>query len=206
MRRIAIYGGTFNPVTPAHVEIIKYLRKKYDQVIVVPTTVNWYRHKNDDDELNFTFEERCEILDAVIDDLNQEYITVDRIDNEDDDLDENHGFSDTLEKLVEKYGEENEYTVVMGADSFMGLHRWRRYERILELAQILVIARPGFEVVNPEIKVTPEVLQLDMKISATQIRKDLKRFVRVVNEYPLMEYYLEGLCNYFFPNIQNEEA
>jgi nicotinic acid mononucleotide adenylyltransferase len=146
------------------------------------------------------------MLDAVIDDLNQEYITVDRIDDEDDDLDEDHGFSDTLEKLVEKYGEENEYTVVMGADSFMGLHRWRRYERILELAQILVIARPGFEVVNPEIKVTPEVLRLDMKISATQIRKDLKRFVRVVNEYPLMEYYLEGLCNYFFPDIQNKEA
>ena len=206
MRKIAIYGGTFDPVTPAHIEIIKYLRKIYDHVIIVPTTVTYYRHKNGQDELSFTFEERCEILDSAIDDLHQGYIIVDRIDGEDKELDESHGFSDTLTKLVEKYGKENEYTVVMGADSFMGMHRWRRYEKILELAKILVIARPGFEVKNPEVKVEPEVLALDMKISATQIRKDLKRIVKILNEYPLMQNYLVGVRNYLSSDIRHKEV
>ena len=43
MKRYAIFSGTFDPFTPAHIEIVNVLADDFDKVIVVPSVVNWYR-------------------------------------------------------------------------------------------------------------------------------------------------------------------
>ena len=37
MERIVLYGGSFDPLHHAHIEIVKRLSEKFDKVIVVPT-------------------------------------------------------------------------------------------------------------------------------------------------------------------------
>ena len=197
--KTAVYGGTFNPLTPAHAMIIEYLAKRFDKVTIVPTTVNWYRKEESDDELSFGFDDRCEIIRAWLSDKELDNVKLSYIDSE---LDENHGFSDTLLKLKENA--EGEFVVVIGADSYNNLHNWRRYQTILNEASILVINRPGYKVENENLDITPEVVELDMNISATNIRKDLKKILKIINEYPFFEYYMEGMGDLIFPEKEEE--
>ena len=41
--KIAIYGLSADPLHKGHLEIIKYLSEHFDKVIVVPTTVRYYK-------------------------------------------------------------------------------------------------------------------------------------------------------------------
>lgn len=57
MNTIAIYPGSFDPVTKGHLDIIKRSAKLFDKVIVV--VMSNYRKKNTE---TFSVEERCELL------------------------------------------------------------------------------------------------------------------------------------------------
>ncbi len=50
---------------------------------------------------------------------------------------------DTLESLRQDYGEEQPLAMLLGWDAFLGLPSWSRNERLLELAHLIVLARPG---------------------------------------------------------------
>lgn len=52
---------------------------------------------------------------------------------------------DTLAELRGELGPEVALSLVMGADAFAGLASWHRWQRLPELAHLLVVERPGFE-------------------------------------------------------------
>ena len=58
--RIAVYPGSFDPVTKGHVDIIKRASKLFDKVIVAVAL-------NLNKSPVFSFEERCELLRKSID-------------------------------------------------------------------------------------------------------------------------------------------
>jgi cytidyltransferase-like protein len=57
-RRIALYGGSFDPLHSAHKEIIKHLSKHFDLVILIPTNVTYYKANTP----MFTFDDRCKVI------------------------------------------------------------------------------------------------------------------------------------------------
>ena len=63
---------------------------------------------------------------------------------------------DTLQELRAEVGEGTPLVLFMGADQFMVLHTWRRWQELIELAHILVAMRPSTEPFSPE-GLTPEV-------------------------------------------------
>lgn len=81
---------------------------------------------------------------------------------------------DTLTYLVEKFPLE-QFTVIMGSDSFQNLPRWKNHEQLLAHYQIVVYNRPGFPVtINP---LPQQVQVLDaplLEISSTHIRSQVK--------------------------------
>lgn len=62
---------------------------------------------------------------------------------------------DTLLSLREEYGSLQPLAMVLGWDAFLGLPQWSRRERLLELAHLIVVARPG-----QMDEASPELLQL----------------------------------------------
>lgn len=50
---------------------------------------------------------------------------------------------DTLESLRSEYGAEQPLVMVLGWDAFLGLPDWSRKERLLDLAHLVVLTRPG---------------------------------------------------------------
>jgi nicotinate-nucleotide adenylyltransferase len=66
--------------------------------------------------------------------------------------------------------------VLVGADSFLGLSRWREPERLLALAEWIVVSRPGFSLA-PQALPGGRVHLLESvheDVSATELRRRLR--------------------------------
>ncbi len=79
---------------------------------------------------------------------------------------------DTLTYLTEKYPE-NEFTVIMGTDSFQNINKWKNADLLLKNYFFILYPRPGFEVSNVPTNVQIVTAPL-LEISATAIRKNIK--------------------------------
>ena len=80
---------------------------------------------------------------------------------------------DTLIHLKERFPD-NEFSIIMGSDSFQNLHKWKNYELITKNHKIYVYYREGFEIENT---IGSDVTFLDaplLQISATKIRELIK--------------------------------
>ena len=80
---------------------------------------------------------------------------------------------DTLTYLKEKFPLEK-FTVIMGADSFQNIHRWKNYQQLTAHYSFIVYNRPGFKVENTH---GANLLVMDaplLEISSTHIRKLIK--------------------------------
>lgn len=164
--KIAIYGGTYDPVTSAHLEIIKRLSEKFDKVIVVPTTIRYYK-KN---KQMFSFSERFEALkEKCYSFKNVEVSDIER------NVNDEWRFCDTLAEIVANT-ENAEFYVAMGSDSFQKFTSWCNYEEILEKAKLIVFRRPGYEDNFPNIP-HEYIGDMDMKVSSTAIRNKLREYI-----------------------------
>jgi len=80
---------------------------------------------------------------------------------------------DTLAYLSEKFPLE-QFSVIMGSDSYQNLPRWKNYEQLLRYFKIIVYERPGFQVEES----TPEHISILkaplLEISSTYIRSQIK--------------------------------
>ncbi|MBS1779534.1 MAG: nicotinate-nucleotide adenylyltransferase [Bacteroidetes bacterium] len=80
---------------------------------------------------------------------------------------------DTLTYLKEKFPLE-QFSVIMGADSFQNIQRWKNYEQLLANYQMIVYERPGFEI-NETFGAKITRLQAPLlEVSSTYIRKQIK--------------------------------
>jgi nicotinate-nucleotide adenylyltransferase len=137
-RRIALYGGTFDPVHIGHEAVARNLTELFalDEVVFVPAYVA--PHKRDRrvspavDRYAMlalsTQDERRFRVSAVEMNAPERPYTV-----------------DTLTHFLGAYGESARLFFVMGADSWEEITTWREWERVLTLTDQLVVTRPGYE-------------------------------------------------------------
>lgn len=91
---------------------------------------------------------------------------------------------DTMEILKDRYPGD-EFYFIMGMDSFLELSGWKGVERLVELSQLVVVSRPGYELPQEQkqlLTLPPAVWQrthfLEMPgldIAATEIRERVKK-------------------------------
>lgn len=137
-RRIALYGGTFDPVHTGHIAVAHGLSKLFalDRVLFIPAYVALHkRAMNVTPALNryamlvlaTQVEARFCVSTVELDEPERPYTvqTLSRI-------------QDTLEGEVRLF-------FIMGADSWMEIATWREWERVLTLSNHIVVARPGYE-------------------------------------------------------------
>lgn len=167
--KIAIFGGSFDPIHKGHLEIISKLftDKLMDKVIVIPTNVSYYKKS----KAMFTYDKKIEICkmminsDEVLSKLNIEVSDIER------DILETEGFAHTLVKLKKIYPNDELYTVI-GSDSYNYINTWRSYELIFELSKIIVAKRPD-NIIRNDIGISYEVLEMNNENSSTDIREKI---------------------------------
>ena len=80
----------------------------------------------------------------------------------------------TLAYLKEKYPA-NEFSIIMGSDSFQNLGKWKNYQTIVQNYSLIIYKRPGFAIVN-NLDAQMDIMDAPLlEISATYIRELVKR-------------------------------
>jgi nicotinate-nucleotide adenylyltransferase len=141
-RRIAAYGGTFDPVHDGHLAVARSLLKQFalDEVLFIPahaaphkrglsTARAWHRYAML--ALATQDEPRFRVSTVELDAPERPYTV------------------ETVERLQVELGGENDARArlffVMGADSWAEITTWREWERLLSMCDTIVATRPGYE-------------------------------------------------------------
>ncbi len=136
--RVALFGGTFDPPHRGHLSIARAAADRFclDSVLFTPVG----RQPLKPDGAHAGYEDRvCMLSLACVADSRFE---VSRLDAPQGDGAANYTV-DTLAALHRLRPQATLFNLV-GADSFLGLRRWRQPTLLLELAEWIVVSRPGF--------------------------------------------------------------
>lgn len=157
MARIALYGGSFDPVHWGHVWPVLAAREmaSLDQVIYLPTAEPPHKVSQRFAAASVRFA----MVELAL--LDQPALVV-------SDYEMRQGVAYTVETLeyFRQTRPDDELHLLIGLDSWRELETWRRYEELPELATILVMTRPGQELGSAEAR--PAALQDAVKNSRVQ--------------------------------------
>jgi len=130
------FGGSFDPVHNGHLAIARLARDRLQaEVALVPARDPPHKPATAADA-----GQRARMLELAI--ASEPGLRVDRRELA------RPGPSwtvDTLGELRAELGAEAAIAWLVGADSLRQLHRWNRWTRLFELAHVLAVARPGFD-------------------------------------------------------------
>jgi nicotinate-nucleotide adenylyltransferase len=134
--RVGVLGGTFDPVHMGHLILAEQCREqvKLDEVWFIPAA----RPPHKEDYALSSFDHRLEMLSLAV--AGQPAFRVEDLEKE------RPGPSytvDTLAELKRRYSG-NELFFIVGADCLPDLSHWYQPERLVEFAEIVVAARPGW--------------------------------------------------------------
>lgn len=131
---IVVFGGAFNPVTKAHVEVYEFVSSKFDNIKFIFLPVSSAYTKSD---LASNYD-RLNMLDLATE--KYENVTVSDLEISDSDF---LGTYQSLIRLVDFYDEDLAF--VVGADNLIGMEKWINIEGILSEFKIIVLGRNGID-------------------------------------------------------------
>jgi nicotinate-nucleotide adenylyltransferase len=137
--RIALYGGTFDPVHSGHLEIARRVSELFEieKVLFIPAQVAPHKvgkpvtepiHRYAMLALATQNDPRLSISTFELDAPGRHYTV------------------DTVEHFQRTLGDSTELFFIMGADSWSEIKTWREWERLLMMINHIVVTRPGHEV------------------------------------------------------------
>lgn len=133
--KIGILGGSFDPFHIGHMAIITkaFEQLKLDKVVIVPTTVNYYRQ---DKRYLFTYDEKCIIIRHFLCSCpyNVEIDTIEK------DKDGSWRTIDLVQYFRKEYPKDELYLII-GEDSFKEFKTWTRWREIIDYVRLAVANR-----------------------------------------------------------------
>lgn len=176
---IGVYGGTFNPVHYGHLRTALEVAEIFglEQLRLIPCRLPPHRELPAVDG-----ETRLAMLQLAIEGI-PHFIA----DRRELDRDGPSFMVDTLQSLRDEYPATG-LVLFIGSDAFAGLQQWHQWQRLFDLAHIVVMTRPGYrmpdlaEFLQDRLCRQPEALQRQaagcllfqsvtaLDISATEIR------------------------------------
>ncbi|WP_337262039.1 MULTISPECIES: nicotinate-nucleotide adenylyltransferase [unclassified Serratia (in: enterobacteria)] len=132
----ALFGGTFDPIHYGHLRPVEALAREVglSQITLLPNHVPPHRPQPE-----ATPQQRLKMIELAIID-NPLFAVDDR---------ELHRTTpsytiETLETIRQQRGTALPLAFIIGQDSLLTLHKWHRWQALLEVCHLLVLARPGY--------------------------------------------------------------
>lgn len=127
MKKVALFGGSFDPVHLKHYMIVEELLENFDEVWIIVAKSSPFKNKH------FTsFSNRFKMCKIAFSNLNVKVL----------DIEEKYGFKytyDTVKFLKEKY--DASFYFAIGSDNEKDLDRWYKYEELKKLIEFVVFKR-----------------------------------------------------------------
>jgi nicotinate-nucleotide adenylyltransferase len=155
-RRIALFGGTFDPIHAGHLAVARAAQRRFrlDQVFFIP--VSHPPHKRSSEMLPFAHRFALVALACAgharfVPSL-AEAATNGR-------SDQVFYSVDTVRRFRREFGRPGDRLYfLMGVDSFLQIATWRKYKTLLGLCDFVVASRPGFRSEMLARAIAPELL------------------------------------------------
>lgn len=181
-QRIGAYGGTFDPLHNAHLEIARAVVENFalDQLLLIPAHVPPHKRPHSISDAYHRYAM------AVLATLDEPRIKVSAMEIESPD--KPYTF-ETIERLRGVYGSKASLFFVMGADSFEELNAWREPERIIANANLIVITRPGHKIRSQLLLESMAASIIDLRPGAGRYSaEDLRRYEMNASNVFLTDY------------------
>jgi nicotinate-nucleotide adenylyltransferase len=148
LRKIGLFGGTFNPIHTGHLIIAEVIRQalQIDQILFIPAKIHAFKNNQQIQSSRH----RLRMLELVIRD--NPYFLISELE-------------------LNKEG-------LMGADNVAQFHKWKEPAELVKLCNFVVFGRPGFEVdpkSDPLVSKFQFVEAPLLEISSTDIRTRIQR-------------------------------
>jgi nicotinate-nucleotide adenylyltransferase len=138
LKRIALYGGTFDPIHTGHLEVARGVLQLFEieKVLFIPAHMAPHKigravtepiHRYAMLALATQADARLSISTFELEAPDRRYTV------------------DTIQHFQQVLGDSAELFFIMGADSWSEITTWREWERLLSIANHIVVARPGYE-------------------------------------------------------------
>jgi nicotinate-nucleotide adenylyltransferase len=182
--RLAIFGGTFDPIHQAHLAIAREAAERcgLDRVLLVPAANP--PHKTG--VTHTPYEHRIRMAELAC--RAQPHLEVSR-------LEEGTEWSysiDTIEKVRARMSDGDDLFFVIGADAFADIRTWHRWRDVVRAVCFLVVSRPGGTYDVPTEARVQRLDRLEMSISSSEIRRQLAAGERPPEvPRPVLDYILE---------------
>jgi nicotinate-nucleotide adenylyltransferase len=179
-KKVGILGGTFNPIHYGHLRAAEEVRTKlgFQEILFIPSgnpplktqELADASHRYEMTKLSIETNPFFDISDIECRGSRKSYTV------------------ETLTALAERYPG-NEFSLIVGTDSFLDIPSWYQPERLMMLANIVVVSRPGFRFsdLSPRISAVPETLAaLDARtLEMYRLRPDGGREIALLNITPM---------------------
>ena len=169
MKKVGIFGGSYNPIHIGHLALANYLCEfgDLDEVWFMVSPQNPFKaHSSDlwDDQL------RLELVRLAV----EEYPKFHASDFEFH-LPRPSYMVNTLEKLREAHPD-REFTLVIGADNWASFPRWKDADIIMAHHPLIIYPRPGYEIDESTLPANIRLVNTPLlEVSSTFIRESLKQ-------------------------------
>lgn len=192
-KKVALFGGTFNPIHKAHINIIinTLETKIVDEVWIMPA-YNPY-HKNSNENFILDFRDRIQLINISINSLKKYNKLIKLFDIEKKLFEEKiitNSYTSLILDYIYKEYVDIDFYFLLGSDSIFSIKTWYNYEDVINKTKFLIYQRDS----NID-KLKSEIEILNIKaniiygkiydISSTKIREYLKN-----KSYNKLKHYL----------------
>lgn len=134
---LGLFGGTFDPIHLGHLRLALELKQQLalDEMRLMPCYIPPHRASPSVDA-----QQRLTMLQLALKECPQLHWDARELQREKPSY-----TYDTLREFRTELGEEVSLSWCMGMDSFVALDTWHRWQELIELAHLVVVARPGWE-------------------------------------------------------------
>ena len=137
---VGVFGGTFDPIHNGHLETVKAVSEAcgLGRVLFIPSATPPHR-----DAPGATAKQRLEMVALAIADV-PNFVLDDREFRRPPPSYTYHTLSSLAEEMPEHV-----CCFILGVDALLGIERWHRWQELLDMANFIVMERPGYASPTP---------------------------------------------------------
>jgi nicotinate-nucleotide adenylyltransferase len=163
--KLALFGGTFDPIHNAHLKIAREAARQFalDRVWFIPAS----RPPHKSGVTSTPYDDRLRMVQLAC--AGQPMFEASRIEEG-----EEKSYSiETIQRVRASIGPGDELYFLIGADAFADIRSWRRWHEVIASVDFIVVSRPGGAYEVPEGARVHPLEGVNLPVSSSEIRRRL---------------------------------